>query len=879
MEFSLQISSDNVSYTELDLFENQQLDYNLDFFDGLDIDKVQIPFSTNIRIPTSSGNISALGYDPLSSVAADFPTAERYFILYIYGATTTQIRGRLTVDSYEYNSSLPYIELSLKDFVTYFINQITGDNLSLLYDASEYTSNRTFSNFKGPFSITDGEAGLIGTSMDYRRPIQFPHVDFNNDIGKFGYEMRQFIEYGPYGNRGGFVPAFSVNEFLELVAGYMSNANLNVRVDSALFGLGDFSASLFWADLQPEKIHFITPAHLRARNSVNTRAFTVRQAPAWTGVNENLSSTIDINGANKLIWTDWFKGMETYGNYNGTEQWSAATIGGYRRRDFYPSDSEGQRGFHAPDTAFNADITLAGGTGPIVIQNLQAEFPVADEDKMVVSIGTPSTTMTFKFYLGVYQDGLLVKKIPFQDVNGDELVLGPSNFKTVRNAVSEKVANPPTLGHYYDVASGNMAVAATAGAVQDTLEFIDFNAYFPDDETIEINAGSEYGVNCFLEPVDGVIQFQYVTAYNGANPSVATSSTFANFGVSQIRKLITRNATSYGSLNVTFTSNADPLPRVLSDQFNIQESIAQTTSLTIRDCFEAIIKRFNCGIFYEYDSGSNEHVLRIDPPHVIRTGTTDINEYVDDLKSVRKLRAGNPIGTVTIKNKDNGFYYEDLDDDGVTYGSTTQVVNSLATFDYPINLESALYYKSVCGPETPVDLSLVDYGAFSYYELGFAANLHTPNKDLGIHFAFLEEPEYTTNLVKPQIRLRGNDNTGQMTANSQLIYNNGVWGRHIFNGRLFVENTAGETLAFQDEFGSPTNTYINLYLGSDQIRYANRPVIQFDMVVPTTELATLDFFGSVLTATDITQDDIYVKSVSGEVFEDFAYVTVEGYLI
>ena len=39
----------------------------------------------------------------------------------------------------------------------------------------------------------------------------------------------------------------------------------------------------------------------------------------------------------------------------------------------------------------------------------------------------------------------------------------------------------------------------------------------------------------------------------------------------------------------------------------------------------ALCKRFNCGIFYEYDSDNNVNVLRIDPLHLVRAGNQDIN--------------------------------------------------------------------------------------------------------------------------------------------------------------------------------------------------------------------------------------------------------------
>ena len=57
---------------------------------------------------------------------------------------------------------------------------------------------------------------------------------------------------------------------------------------------------------------------------------------------------------------------------------------------------------------------------------------------------------------------------------------------------------------------------------------------------------------------------------------------------------------------------------------------------------------------------------------------------------------------------------------------------------------------------------------------------------------------------------------------------------------------------------------------------ANNSVIEFDMVVPSSDLADLDFFLQTLTATSITPNNVYVKSAKGKVYGDFAYLTIEG---
>ena len=100
---------------------------------------------------------------------------------------------------------------------------------------------------------------------------------------------------------------------------------------------------------------------------------------------------------------------------------------------------------------------------------------------------------------------------------------------------------------------------------------------------------------------------------------------------------------------------------------------------------------------------------------------------------------------------------------------------------------------------------------------------------------------------------------------------------HVFNGRLFHYNTQGWNLLAEDEDGNTTD-YYTFYTDNEKIKYSNSPVIEFNMVLQTSELASLDFFFKTLGSTRINQSDILIKSAEGEVFEDYAYLTIKGLL-
>lgn len=926
MDFKLEISRDNTanSYYNVDLFPKQQLEYDLDFYDSLEIDKVKLPFYTTLRIPLTDNNKDSnrFDFDPLTSASIDFPKDDFYFNVTVFGSSSTEIGGILNIKSFEYNSAQSYIEVELKDYLSKYLTSISDLKLGTLYgsQASYYRDRQTFSDFLNT-TATGGEAGTIGQNPDYTRPISFPYVDFCNDVdGKFGYAARQFLEYGAGLNRTGIMPVFSVAKFLEYIGLYIDNPNFRVRVDSKLFGLGAYAGSPAFPDMQPEKLHMVVPSQILAKQDINRRNFTVRQSPAWVGTNTSLDYCGDVLGNKKLIRTDWFGSMETAGNYGtdgeGNPVYAVEEWGADKRMGFYPYDTstgfddDGIRGYFCPKVSFNAGISLSSGQQSATLQSIKYEIPVIGQtNDMVVNIdlSNADSDMNFGLYVGVYVDGLIRKKIRLQDALGNDLVLNAQNATRVQGYSNKNDSFSSTFDYKY--CDGTAFTTGTnTGAIYgqnftwtDVIEFEAVTAHFPENEEIFIDGGSQYSINYFLEPIDGSLVVEYVDSYQfqPANPTVpyfyAATTNVATFEVYDIKKAITRigepnGSGDYPQLNIKFTSNADTFLYKTDDEFSIEDSVNDTCPLTVSEILPAVLKRFDCGLFYEFDDSDpdptlHRHVLRVDPLSVMRSGTQNINDLVDDLKSVIMTNGGDKVKSLSINNKDYDLYFDDLDNDGITIGSTTQEINQEGISELKIDLESSIYYRSVCGEENVTYDEITNYDAFSQNELGFTENIFTPNKDVGLRFAYLDKPLYRTNLLVPYVTLKGFGINDSMTTDSQVIFSNfylpalttNIGGQHIFNGRLFHYNTAGWSLMFEED-GSTTDSYDEIFANSEKILQSENPRIEFDMVVPTSDLATLDFFLQRLSATRFTTNGILVKSASGEVFDDYAYLTIEGIL-
>jgi len=895
MDFKLEISTDNTNYYSVDLFPNSELEYNVDFYDSLEIDKIKLPFSSNIKIPLTTLNKASnrFNYDPLTSAKEDFPKGDYYFKLTIYGTSNTIIEGILNVTSIEYNSGEPYIDVQLNDFVTKYINDLKNVQLYEIYDANSgsygtyYRQNNEFNVFFTN-TVGGGEAGIQGTNPSLR-PIIFPYVDFVNDVhGKFGYAARQFTEYGVGLDRAGIIPVFNVKEFIYHLELYLTAQGFTTRVDSALFAQNYAEAI---PDFEAEKLHFLVPAKLEADKDTNTRFFRLRQSPYWTGTNEDLYTDFrnDDPTVTKDFVTPWFWGNETFGNYGpsaeGGEQAVANVYGADITDDPYPEDElfGYERGYFAPHMSFSANIELDSGGSLAVINEIEYEIPVVNEDNMVGNIYVGDSNMTFNLFVGVFEDGSMVKKIRMEDVNGNPYTLEADRAAAVAGN-SEKTNHGSGVTYtFFEETNSSKGVILEANDFPSYTDMLRWDladlgqqeVYFPSGEEIIINGESRYGVNYFLEPVDGELRVRYSTDVtpHGSSHSDADTPVTSFLDSSAIRKAITR-IPDYGQLNIAFIANANFNPYFSNDEYNIKESLQNTCTTTAYDVLLGICKRFNCGIFYEYDSVASKNVLRIDPLHLVRSGVQNVDQYIDDLKSAKVYIGGDKIKNLSLNNKDFGLYYDDEDGDGTTIGSTTQEINTDGVSDLDIDFKTAIYYKSVCGDATDDTLNQ-NYvnGVVSEKEIGFTPNLFTPYTDIGMRFAYVDKPLYKTNLKVPFAITKYQ--RANLYTKTQRIYKD--WSQFVFNGRLRHFNLQDWNLLAEDESGNTTD-YYTFYTDNEKIKYSNTPTVEFDMVVPTSDLADLDFLLQDFTATLITQETIAVKEASGDVYEDYAYLTIKGIL-
>ena len=904
MNFRLLLSTDNASWQDIDLFYNQNLNYDAEFYDDKNVSDIKVPFYTDIKIPLSANNKVFFSYDPLSSNVSSFPSSEYYYKIYVENSSNTVLRGLTKVTSIEYNSDEPYIELDLKDFLTVFLSDLKELKLGDVLTSSYHTSRHTMSDFLNTTS-NGGEAGTINSTPDLTRIVNFPYIDFANDLEKFTYAYRQFTEYGSGTERVGLVPSISVKNYLKQIGDYLNTIATPVQVKSKLFGINETEAL---PDFEPSKLQAVLPSKLQAKVDVNTRKFPLLKAPRQSGRNTNLTSEYDLDGNRVLVKTAFFGDFATFGNYSSTPSTTYQEFGIRRQTtNLYGQETQGETGYFCPHMSFDGKIQWYNGNRSNPSGNIKIEFPTVGDSNFVYKVlnTNQNTDMTFGIFMDIYEDGFPRKRLRLNDSSGTPIVL-TAQSATATTGTSEKSNSNPTPSNI----GPDFAIKYTAiwgllnddkpaildstrqSDYADALEWPSVDLYLPSDDELGMTfyGDSRYGYNIFVEPLDGKMYFQTIASWlaktsSGGTPSLPTgvhhfesdSHRTDLLGESFIKKTV--SSFSGTALNIECKADRDFNPYFPDDEFVIKDSINNTTDLSPVDFLSIVCKRFGCGIFYEFSN--NTHVLRIDPLHILRTQGSTLNEKIDDLRSIKLTSPKDSIKNLILTNKDYGLYYDDFDGDGVTIGSTTQEINSIGINDLELSFDSSIHYKTLCGPEY-IELSdKVTNGIVSEKEAGVVKNVPPLRTDIGVRFAYISAPDSGTQLQVPYcITYISRDGLGPWET--QRIYREMYnWNSmtpidpHVFNGLLSHVNSSGFDLRAEDE-NENTTDYYDFISSTEQIKSKSSVEIEFSMIVPTNSVSNVLFMLEKNSLSYINNQNVLVKSVSGNVFEENTYLDVKG---
>lgn len=850
MDYRLDVKKkSSANFSQADLFPDSIVSFDLDFFDSNNIDKIKVPVSINISLPMTDNNISIIDYDPQSTTYTTVPDSAFDFRLYLNNSEV--LSGNLYIESYSFNNTVPTIEIRLADKLQSIFSDAKAITLDDMY--SDYDSLVSFSNFRGNYGGTIGTSPTMGS-------IAFPYLDMCNDIQKFDYAARQFLQFGFDKNRVGFIPAFQVSDFVKR---FFDEAG--VGLTSRFLDQGTVTPI---TGVNASDMYIALETKLEASSSTRTRGFTV------------------VEGSYEFYKNVYTKGLEP-------------TVSTAREKDDYPDSSLGWNynssissnpvdtdygldfKHNLPNSYDNIDRAYFGShmsytakpfipTTPRTISSyIGFDIPLIrlsnNNFAVVNDIDKANSDAVFNIVATLWEDGNpsqtfrmcntdgTIKDIDISNCFIEPYQGGSSTVQTSLNGFEVSVNYGGQTDWYnvdISVANTNLEnnIRMTAGTIGN---------FIWEQKEHEIKAGSTYATSISLEMVSGSLDIEYVSAWqkHPTNPYAVIDSTASKtIDDADIAKGIYRASTgAVGELFNLLTVTGNHNPYFDDDDVNVIWGL-ESSDVSPYNVVKQILSRFNLSVVY--DQNSDEVVVdRLPDIRSVNT-TQSLDGYFDDANEMRVEIINELAKSIEIATTKKSLFYD-------LYGYGLQDINEAGSEELRFSLESRFYNGSLCGNET----SIVIPDGFSEYEIGFTLNEFTAYNDIDIVFGYLDTPQFNTNIRRGKFTDTGDIKT--------LTYD--VPFGHVFP-RFVKTKTNRILLNHFDESGNTTSLY-TFFTNNDNILYFNKPRLTFTALLDSDYAFDIKNNYSAVTIPQINSNEIIIKRVNGEIYDQGVYAEIQAIIL
>jgi hypothetical protein len=852
MDYRLKVKKKAASsYSDIDLFPDATIDFELDFYNVDNIDKLRVPIGVSLSIPMTENNTAVIDYDPRGTTYTTNPTTPFDFDLLLNG--TSILIGNMYVESFDFNNAIPVVNVRLVDKIQEIFQIAKEKTMYDLY--SDYNSLTSFDQF------LSSQSGFIGTSPTME-DVMFPYIDFCNDTNKFGYAARQFIQFGFDSDRAGFVPAIRVKDFVDR---FFTAAGSGVT--SRFFELGNYTSSI--PGNNPSDLYMAIPGKLLSSTRSRTRGLILVEGPYEYFVN---NFTGDANLVNtSSLERDSFP-LQTFGwNYNGTPGSNPVdTDYGLNYTTNVPNDgTDVARAYFGPHMSFTSRATAQDttiGTGWVGFEMPMIKTS-AGSYNMVKEIYPSTSTAKIVFNAVIWKDGSPAERLRMCNSDGSIKQLNVSDA-TVAEITSGSTYDywgvyTHPQGHrvkdYINVTDTQWKTVLNCQLRFDTNDIGDF---IWERKEVAIDAGSTYAVTIEVEWVSGDIDVQYVSTWqpyfnmtsmadDGVIPDqLATKSVGSE---EMIKGVYREDPNNVGVLYTALLATGTHNPYFNDDDINLRWMFEEL-SITPYDVMKEIIARFNLSAVYDQNS-DNVLIDRLPDIRSLNT-STNITSRVDDRENISVEVVSRLAKSLEISTSANGLFF---DEEG--YGVTD--LNLAGSDDLKFSLTSRFYNKSLCGDETFIEIP----EGFNEYEIGFTENAFTKRTEIGIVFGYIDTPNYKTNIRRARFVERN--------GYKGLIYE--TMRGHVFP-RFVSSKPNSLPLRYFDELDQPTELY-DFFIENDNINFYNSSKVSFTAFFDTDygfdiknnySDVTMDFLGS---------NQIIIKSFKGKVYDLGIYGEVEAIIL
>lgn len=867
MDYKLNVKKkSSTSYSEVDLFPEAIINFDLDFYDVDNIDKIKVPVNVSLSLPMTDNNVLIIDYDPSSNQYNTIPRDPFDFELYI--DNTKVFEGNLYVESYSFNNTIPIVNVRMVDRIQEIFKDLKDATFTGMY--FDYNSVTSFDAFLSTSS------GTIGNEPS-KNDILFPYIDFCNDTDRFGYAQRQFIQFGPDSNKVGIIPAYKVSSFVER---FFNEAN--VGVISRFFELGNYGTSI--TNNNPDDLYMLLNTKLHSSSRSRTRGFYLVEGPYEHFINE-YTDYIEADGTSPSKENTNYP-AQTYGwNYNPTPYSNAVDNDfGLDYKTNIPNDATNLDGAyfgsHMNYTAkpFPNDLLTGNPRELPTGAFIDLEIPMIkigdNQFAMVKNINHISSTAKFNVVATLWKDGS--PKETFRMVNTDGslklLAALDANKVDLSNETAENFVGYTDV----DPQSGSspypswqpiyIGPTAPRKELYSSLRFgpNEVGQFAWEDKRFEVEAGSTYSVSISFEWIEGALICDYVNTWQ-VHPTniyqfhgwlipdnVVTNNVIYKEDV--IKAVFKSNPSSVGHLYLSFVSTDNHNPYFNDDDLNVYWSI-QYSDVDPYATIKEILSRFNLSVVYDQNTQS----VLIDRLPDIRSENqdVDITNKIDDAQEITVDITTKIAKSIEISTSKNNLEFD-------TFGYEKKEINQAGSDELKFSLNSRFYNKSLCGPEV---VDEYEGGYLSDNEIGFTNNEFSKYTEAGITFGYISAPQYTTNIKRGKFI--------DKSFYKGLVYE--TLRSHVFP-RFITHKSGSLRLNHFDENGDTTTLY-DFFVGNDNILYYDRPKVNLTALFDKDYAFNIKDNYSKTNIAYIGGNGVIVKSLNGQLFEGGIYGEVEGIIL
>jgi len=852
MDYTLKIKKKSSSvYSTADLFNDVSIGFQLDFYNADNIDKIKVPVSTSLSLPMTEGNVSIIDYDPTSDIYNNIPEEAYDFELYLNANKV--LEGNMYIESYSFNNNTPVIDVRLIDRLQEIFDKARQSTLKSLY--SDLSLTQSLDVF---LSTKEGAVGQEPTRSD----IILPYVDLCNDVEKFNYAARQFLQWGFDKDKVGLIPALNVPAFIDR---FFSAAG--VGVTSRFLELGSYGTSI--DNNIPNDMYMLLPTKIVAGSRTRTRGFYLNNGPGdlfrsqyTADAKANISSAREVESFESANLS--------YGwNYNPTDYTEPIDNGyglDYKTNDRNKGDAltNAYFGSHMSYTSVPVDVDIFTqndrylSTGNYVQFGMPMIRVSANNYAIVNDIFPASSTAKVVLVATLWVDGSPTETYRMQNLDGTIKELDISDATTV---------GVTGLMTPYRVSINNQWGYIDGSAIDYTFnlrfDHTDIGGFKWEHKEFEIMAGSTYAVSIGFEILEGEIDVEYVSSWtqtgtHGGGLPEGQASTYGTKTVSDedvVKGIFMVNASTPSFISELYLAlrSTGPLnPYFLDDDVNISWSF-DDIDLSPFEITKEVLSRFNLSAVYNQE----DNTVIIDRFTDFRdSNVKNIEDKLDDREEF-KIEIVNKIAkSIEISTSANSLYYDN-------FGYGKELINKAGSDDLKFSLSSRAYNKSLCGGETYVE---IPHG-FNEFEIGFTLNEFTSHKDIGIVFGYIDKPQYKTRLRRGRF-ISKLDYKG-------LIYD--IIEEHAFP-RFVGEKTGTMPLYYYNKLGVSTDLYA-FFKGNDNVLFYSRPKINFKALLEEDYAFDIKNNYSLVSIPHVKNSTLVIKSVDGSIFDGGIYADIEAIIL